>query len=511
MPLYPHQVLAVEAAQAAIEAGEDPLIVMPTGTGKTTVFAELIQREHAKHAQPVVIAAHRKELVEQAAARIGLWCGKPAAIEMAELRADPRSDWCISASVDSIVGRLDRYPVGSVGLLVIDEAHHAGSESYRKLARHFGCPVVGLTATPGRQDSKKLGFSVLAYQYKVLDAIRDRMLVPVSAISLDLEINHAALAKTRAGEDFSEDAAAAAISDSLGAYCSGFAKVIGSRPAVVFMPSVKQVYEAADLLRGLGLRVGAADGTTDKATRAKILDDHGRGEIQVLVNCGLWTEGWDAPYTAAVGIARITKSVSLYMQMMGRGLRNSPGKVDCLVVDATGAGDGLGLADVTMSLSADWDEEVQKIVKEQRRKGVDPIAALEAAIAERERRKLDSALAGATEVKGTRELDIWRAKAKRAPSPIYAADLGINIRARPNDRPPSEKQLALLTRHGFAPPETATEASALIGWLMPRFKAGLCMPRQAKLLLRYGFNPNVTRDEATKIIDAIASNGWRRS
>lgn len=504
MNLRPYQERAVQAAIRAIHAGEDPLLVMPTGTGKTTVFAEVIARE--AHRGPIVVMAHRRELIDQAARRIEARCGRPVAIEMAEDRADVSRDWCIVASVQSLTQRLDAYPPGSVALLIVDEAHHAAAESYRKIARHLGCPVLGVTATPERDDEEALAFSCVAYDYTIRDAMRDGWLVPVRAMSAQIKIDTSAL-RVRAG-DYTEESVAAAITrESLGAWCSTVAQLRAERPTVIFSAGVAAAHSSAELLRGLGIRAASADAQTPHTDRARILDDYMGGRIDVLANCGLWTEGWDAPRTECIAIGRPTRNRSLYMQMMGRGLRPSPGKADCLVVDMVGSGSGMGLATCAAVLGGSWDEEVIRRAEAEMEDGeeCDIMVALENAAArlEDERRARDLAI-----VSAVREIDVWSARPKKASRPVDANDLGI-VMPRPDAKAPSEKQAQIIQRAGLAVPASAREASALIGWLVPRWKGGLCTPKQARILARYGLPIDVTRERAGEIITQIAESGWR--
>lgn len=499
MNLRPYQEAAVSAAIRSVRAGEDPLIVMPTGTGKTTVFAEVIARE--AHRGPVVVLAHRRELIDQAARRIEARCGRPVAIEMADSRA-PAGAWCVVASVQSMISRLPSYPAGSVALLIIDEAHHASAESYRKIARHLGCPVLGVTATPERADEEALAFSCVAYEYGVREAMADGWLVPVRAVSARIKIDLSAL-RVRAGDYTEESVASAVTAESLGAWCTSVATLRGERPTVVFSAGVAQAHQTADLLRGLGIRAASADGETPTAERARILDDYMAGRVDVLANCGLWTEGWDAPKTACIAIGRPTKNRSLYMQMMGRGLRPADGKADCLVVDMVGSGAGMGLASSAAVLGAQWDDEVVRRVEEEAEgEEIDVIAALDltAERLEEERRTLRAA-----KVTAVREIDVWSTRKSKA---VSATDLGIRL-PRPGGSAPSAKQAAIIERAGLTVPGTSTEASAIIGWLMPRWKAGLCTPKQARILARHGLPIDVSRERAGELITAIANNGWR--
>jgi superfamily II DNA or RNA helicase len=501
MNLRPYQERAVEAAIRVVREGGDPLIVMPTGTGKTQVFAEIVRRE-ASHG-PIVVLAHRRELIDQAARRISSMCGREVAVEMADQRADIAHAWCIVASVQSMISRLDNYPPGSVSLLIIDEAHHAASESYRKIARHLGCPVIGVTATPERDDEEALAFTEVAFEYRVLDAMDDGWLVPLRAVSADIVIDASKL-RTRGG-DYTEESAAASIAGELGAWCRAVADLRGDRPTVLFSAGVAAAHQSAELLRGIGLRAASADGTTPTILREQILRNYTEGRLDVIANCGLWTEGWDAPHTACVAIGRVTKNRLLYMQMLGRGLRPSSGKADCLAIDVASSGSGMGLATSASVLGASWDDEVIQRAEEIAEDGdTDVGSALKEASdeIEEERRVL-----AAAKVSTVRKIDVWSTRSNSRL--VEPRELGIRL-PPPNAQPPSDKQAAVIARNGFAVPASSAEASAIIGWLIPRFSKGLCSAKQARLLTRYGLPIDVAREDATRLITAIAKNGWRR-
>jgi superfamily II DNA or RNA helicase len=510
MNLRPYQEQAVLAVEACLAKGEDPLVVLPTGTGKTTVFSELVRRELARNARlgsgaSIVVMAHRRELVTQAASRIASWAMVDVAIEMAEQRATPGRDPVICASVDSLALRLDAYPPGSVSLLIVDEAHHAAASRYRAVARQFGCPVVGVTATPERSDREALAFSTVAFQYDILTAIADGYLVPVESISLDVALNVAAIGEG----DISDEAAAVALSESVGAWSKGLAQAAGQRPTVVFMPSVALVFECVEILRSLGLAAEGASAQTPVAEREAILRRYAHRQTQFIVNCGLWTEGWDAPHTECVAIGRVTKNRTLYAQMMGRGLRPSPGKTHCLVIDIAGSGEGLGLADVTAVLCGSWGNEVAETARKRAREGQSQVAAARDAIEEAKRKAQELEAAQRSSLAAKREFDVFDTKRKRPPKPVTADDIGLEV-PQGDSRKPTEKQLALLTKYGFAHPTSFAEASALVDWLVRRFKAKLCMPRQARVLHRYALPVDVSAAQAGQWIAAIASNGWRR-
>ncbi len=263
-------------------------------TGKTSVFAELMRSYDT-----TLLIAHRKELIDQGVCRIyeqlGLAPGD-VGIEMASRRSN--GEKIIVGSVQTILKR----DIGPRDLIVIDEAHHAVSNTYQEvLARYPNAHVLGVTATPDRADKVALGsyFQHVAYKYETSDAIRDGWLVPVKTIEAD-------------GVD-------------------GLLAVVGSRRTIVFTPNVAKAIEVAGALPGARYVHGDMPMKERDATLAAFK----AGEFQFIVNCNILTEGFDAPEIECVAMLRATQSRGMFMQCLGRGLRLSPYKHECLYVDLT--------------------------------------------------------------------------------------------------------------------------------------------------------------------------------
>ncbi|MCA8958671.1 MAG: DEAD/DEAH box helicase family protein, partial [Planctomycetes bacterium] len=179
--LRPYQRRALEALRTAYRAGHRrALVVMPTGTGKTVLFAEIARLAKG----PVLVLAHRQELVEQARQKIAQWCDDVVAVEMAEHRgltaAATRAKITV-ASIQTLTRRLAQVPGDAFRLVVVDEAHHATADSYRAVLDHFDAWVLGVTATPDRGDRQALGdvFDAVAFDYDMQQAIRDGWLCPI--------------------------------------------------------------------------------------------------------------------------------------------------------------------------------------------------------------------------------------------------------------------------------------------------------------------------------------------
>lgn len=344
--LRPYQEEAVAAVEQAIARGVTrPLVQLPTGTGKTIVFAELIRRL----GEPALVIAHRDELLQQAADKIRM-VNPQAWIGLVKAQADERDHPVVVASVQTLSrqARLDRMP-GDYRLVVIDEAHHATADSYRRvMARWPDTPIVGVTATPERSDGGLDGvWQELVYSRDLQWAIRDGYLADLRALRVTLSGFNPHQLRVRGG-DFLDGEAGRALSDAgAPAYAvRAYREHADGRKALVFTPTVQLAHEMAGAFDRGGVTAEAVDGSTPADERRAIFRRFAAGDTRVLANCGIATEGYDEPSVDCVILARPTMSRVLLAQMVGRGTRLHPGKQDCLVIDLAGATDRTGLVTV---------------------------------------------------------------------------------------------------------------------------------------------------------------------
>jgi ATP-dependent helicase IRC3 len=344
--LRPYQRDAMEAILAARERGlQRGLIVMPTGTGKTTVFGELVGRAQSWPQPHALTLAHREELLDQACRRIGQQNpGLSVEIEASDRRA-PVGTNCVVAGVATI-GRADSARLDWLrpGLTICDEAHHAPADTYMNVFRRMGCFggdsfLLGVTATPHRLDNKPLHgaekaiFEDVVYTYTLRDSIVDGWLCDLRgyrvATGLDLS-----KVKTQMG-DFNVGQLAEAVNDSgrNRKALEHWQEVAEDRRTIVFCADVEHAHDVAELFREFGYRAEAVDGRMAMDERGAIIERFRRGETQVLTNVQIATEGFDLPEIACVLMLRPTQSWALYTQMVGRGLRILDGKEDCVVID----------------------------------------------------------------------------------------------------------------------------------------------------------------------------------
>lgn len=363
--LRDYQREAIDAVFAAWDDGtRAPAIVLPTGAGKTVVFSALVRewRYSEKVIEPwaarrtgmrVMILAHRDELVDQAIAKLravmpGVDVGKVKA-EDNDVNAP-----VLVASVQTLASSQRREQVarsqefvGSVGLIITDECHHAAAASYRKIYDAFPDALrLGVTATMSRQDGKGLAevWDDVVYTRSILNLISKGHLVDVRTQQVKLESLDLGGVKASRGDwqagDLG-DALMEAHADT--AIARAWKEHAGARQGIVFTPTVATAHAACQALLDAGVDAGTVTGESHPQDRRHLYELYRQGRVQVLVNCMVLTEGFDMPQAEVAMIARPTQSEALYAQMVGRVLRPYPGKKEALVLDLVGNSDHLRL------------------------------------------------------------------------------------------------------------------------------------------------------------------------
>lgn len=362
-PLRDYQELAIRSTINRASPGFRGYYTLPTGTGKTRVITGLV--EHYAPMGRVLVVAHREELIYQGANALK---EDIAGLDVGICMADQND---VGAHV--IVGSIQTLRpyrlsdiLNSIGTLwgdtsctdlvavIFDECHHVTeNNSYRTLIDQIShkfpqCRFIGCTATPFRADTSSMHASlpVCTFERSIPEMIKENWLCPVvwSPLKLPLSLEKVTSQITTNGRDFATKQIEVLYSPQ-SAYIAEQVKTrIEGRPTVVFAASVAHAEQLSEALNDAGLSASMIDGTLPKSERAQRLDAWRRGDIQVMVNCAVLTEGFDyvplAPNTeglAAVVIARPTMSPSLYLQMIGRGTRLKPGVYqDCLIIDTCG-------------------------------------------------------------------------------------------------------------------------------------------------------------------------------
>ena len=587
MNLRDYQQGAKDGVYEQLRAFRSTLMVLPTGCGKTIVFSHIVA-EGADHGRRALILAHREELVDQAADKLLKATGHRAAIEMAERkegtrvwqaqeglfedepapnspadvggygeqggwtgveahsRHDPDLPSVVVGTVQSMVRRLDRFDPQHFDLVVVDEAHHAVATTYQKILDHFkNAKVLGVTATPDRGDKVALreAFDSVAFTYEIKEAIGDGWLVPIRQLYVQTDQLDLSKVRTRMGDlDRSQLDKIMSEAAMLHEVAGPTVEHAGDRQCLIFTVSVQHAHLLAEVLRehvrdrwrelGKGEPpdniVAALDGTASKDERRAVVEAYQRGETQYLCNCALFTEGFDAPATGCVVMARPTKSRSLYAQMLGRGTRPleelarlladmtreervtaivESAKPDLLVLDFTGDSGKHKLVNAVDVLDGDASEPEINLARGMLERGEieDALEALKKAreqIAEMERKRL-------------------RAQARKGHRVVQVdpfAALGVSNPGEDSwGRTVTEKQAAFLEKRGIPVDRekmSRRQASALIGRLIERQDADRATYKQVNRLIKSGLDPDLvwgfTFQEASKLITELAGNKWRR-
>jgi superfamily II DNA or RNA helicase len=321
------------------DSGENRLMnVLATGLGKTVIFAHLPEVFPEIHDFGMLVLVHRDELVDQAVEKIRL--ANPSfrvGIEKANMRAKDNCD-VIVASVQS-VGRKDSKRLmrfrDRIFAIITDEAHHAAAKTYKHVYKQFGIDErgkstngirrlsLGYTATPNRSDGKGLisVYDEVAANYNLRWAVQNGWLVDIKAyrVRTNVDISNVGIV---AG-DFNQGQLDAAINvkSRNQEIVSAYKQHVPDESGIIFCSSVAHAHELQAEFNLAGISCISIDGETDKELRHQAVTDFKRGKIKVLTNFGVFTEGFDAPNCSFIGMARPTKSGSLYAQMIGRGTR----------------------------------------------------------------------------------------------------------------------------------------------------------------------------------------------
>lgn len=513
MELRPYQQEAKQAVFHEWDTGNrKTLLVLPTGCGKTVVFAKITE-ECVRSGERVLILAHRGELLEQAADKIGKATGLKCAVEKAENSCIGSWYRVVVGSVQSLMRekRIGQFTSDYFDTIIVDEAHHCISDGYQRVLQHFDqAKVLGVTATPDRGDMKNLGsfFDSLAYEYTLPQAIKEKYLSPIKALTIPLTLDMSGVS-VQAGDfraadiDTALDPYLYQIADEMAAHCA-------NRKTVVFLPLIKTSQKFRDILNSKGFHAAEVNGNSDD--RAAILSDFDAGRYNVLCNSMLLTEGWDCPSVNCIVVLRPTKVRSLYCQMVGRGTRLCDGKDDLLLLDFLWHTERHELCHPAHLICQSDDVAQQMTHNMQDAACPVDIEAAEQKAAEDVVAQREEALA--------KQLEEMKHRKRKLVDPvqfemsIQAADLSEYTPSFGWEMsPPSDKQVKALEKMGIFPDEidNAGKAALLLNRLDARRAAGLSTPKQIRYLEAHHFQHVGTWsfEDARNLIARISANGWR--
>lgn len=514
MELRPYQAEAKAAVFEQWDKGTlKTLLVLPTGCGKTIVFAKVAE-DCVRQGYRVLILAHRGELLEQAADKIKKSTNLGCATEKAEQTCLGSWFRITVGSVQSMQRekRLSQFSEDYFNVIIIDEAHHCISDGYQKVLQHFpSAKVLGVTATPDRGDMRNLGefFESLAYEYTLPKAIREGYLSPIKAMTIPLQLDLSGVS-IQSG-DFKAGDIATALDPYLHQIADEMMKYCRDRKTVVFLPLVKTSQKFKEILNKKGFKAAEVNG--ESKDRAEVLEAFDKGEYNVLCNSMLLTEGWDCPSVDCVIVLRPTKVRSLYSQMVGRGTRLCEGKSHLLLLDFLWHTERHELCHPA-DLICEKKEVARKMTE-----NLEGTAGCPMDLEEAERKASEDVIAEREESLA-KQLQEMRTRKKKLVDPlqfemsIQAEDLSGYVPAFGWEMaPPSDKQKQELEKRGILPDEidNAGKANLILDRLHKRQEEGLTTPKQIRCLEKYGFQHvgTWTFEAGKNMIDRIAACGWR--
>lgn len=514
MELRPYQAEAKAAVFEQWDKGAfKTLLVLPTGCGKTIVFAKVAE-DCVRQGYRVLILAHRGELLEQAADKIKKSTNLGCATEKAEQTCLGSWFRITVGSVQSMQRekRLSQFSEDYFNVIIIDEAHHCISDGYQKVLQHFpSAKVLGVTATPDRGDMRNLGefFESLAYEYTLPKAIREGYLSPIKAMTIPLQLDLSGVS-IQSG-DFKAGDIATALDPYLHQIADEMMKYCRDRKTIVFLPLVKTSQKFKEILNEKGFKAAEVNG--ESKDRAEVLEAFDKGEYNVLCNSMLLTEGWDCPSVDCVIVLRPTKVRSLYSQMVGRGTRLCEGKSHLLLLDFLWHTERHELCHPA-DLICEKKEVARKMTE-----NLEGTAGCPMDLEEAERKASEDVIAEREESLA-KQLQEMRTRKKKLVDPlqfemsIQAEDLSGYVPAFGWEMaPPSDKQKQELEKRGILPDEidNAGKANLILDRLHKRQEEGLTTPKQIRCLEKYGFQHvgTWTFEAGKNMIDRIAACGWR--
>lgn len=524
-------------AEAAIhkewnDGNKKTLVVMPTGTGKTIVFASIVKDQVAK-GERVLILAHREELLKQAADKLMMVTALDTALEKAKDTAVDSDKNVVVASVQTLArkSRLNRYSKDYFGTIIIDEAHHTAAKSYNTILEYFNdAKVLGVTATPDRSDMKSLStiFDSLAFEYKLPDAIKDGYLCEIATKTIPVKVDISNV--HMAAGDFSAKELGSALDAYLDVIADAIVKECKNRKTVIFAPLVRISQRLASILNKKHFKTAEVNGTS--VDREEILKKFDKGKYKALTNAMLLTEGWDCPSVDCIICLRPTKSRSLYAQIVGRGTRLCKGKRNLLVLDFLWLSKKHDLchpadifcedSEVAQRVTTMMADKARAAQAGPENSGIQEwglIEAIEEAQEELDEEKLKALRELEKQEQIYRQLQAQRKKPRGLVDPlqyifsIESSELNDYQPTFENEKcAPTSKTIRDICDFGVQGEAVETQgfADELLKKLMMRRATGMSTPKQIRCLESFGFVHvgRWTLKYASSILDVISTNNW---
>lgn len=340
--LRPYQETGINKIFAAWRSGKRAVMFqMPTGTGKTILFSEIVRRGFAQD-RKILLVVHRDFLVTQIQEKLA-----DNHIDAGLIIAGKESDYTKGVQVASLMTLVNReHP--EADLIIIDEAHHAKAETYRRLWELYpNAKILGCSATPIRYNGDGFEdlFEELIVSMPTQEFIREGYLVPVSQYACAAP-DLSNVKKSRSTNDYVTDDLARVMSEKgvMGDLVESYQNICPGKSMIVFAVNVEHSKSIVERYIAAGFTAAHIDAETPDKERKLILDDFKNRRLQIISNVEIITEGFDFPECDVVQLARPTKSLAFYLQASGRCMRIAEGKMEGIILDNAGCWMAHGLA-----------------------------------------------------------------------------------------------------------------------------------------------------------------------
>lgn len=334
LKLRPYQDQIIRKVVVLVKKGfKSILVVAPTGAGKTIMFAFLAMKAVSK-GKRVLILTHRREILQQTMAKLfgflvqagQIISGKPMTVEPVQV-----------AMVGTLIHRLES--IFTPDMIIIDEAHHAVSNTWMKIIKHFaGTLIIGFTATPERLSGEGLieVFETMVEGPTLAELVKSGNLsYPRMFCGPDTNVKKK-MKITRGDYDKEEQTSRMKKRVVVGSVIEHYVEKLNGLPTVCFCVSIEHCNIMEEEFNSHGFRAKTVHGKMTREARDSAINGLGTGEVQIVCSCDVISEGVDVPVVAGIILLRRTKSLGLYLQQVGRGLRPYPGKTECIVLDHAG-------------------------------------------------------------------------------------------------------------------------------------------------------------------------------
>jgi superfamily II DNA or RNA helicase len=343
--LRPYQHEALQAVAASLDKNiTKQLVVLPTAAGKTVIFSNLYK--YVPDCFPMLVLAHRSELLQQAKQKI-LQTNPDLSVDIEQAENHAGHVDVVVASVQTLglkdSQRILKYPKNYFKTIICDESHHIVAETYQRILQYFTPKLLlGVTATPQRSDNIRLTdtFQEIVYYKTIIDLTRDKYLCPLVGYRVKTNTDISDVSTANGEYVVSQLEKLIDNPERNATVVAAYNNLAADLKAIVFAATIQHANNLASSFTAQKISTAVILGETSLEEREQIFTRYRSGDIKVLINVGVLTEGYDEPSIQAIILARPTRSTLLYTQIVGRGLRLHESKQHCIIIDIADATKG---------------------------------------------------------------------------------------------------------------------------------------------------------------------------